>query len=152
MVYTEDDMCTFTLHPAAGELDLIPEKRSYTVEMTGFVPETVKHIQLTVDGMPKEAEEISYDEKKKAVIVKVPVTAVTCTVTVSIPAAYISTNNQVQECCFDFLNQAEISFVLKDQIYALIQKRKDPAILVAELSAMELDSDLYGALVEIITA
>ena len=79
-------------------------------------------------------------------------TSVTQKITVTIPASFAYVKNQVEERCFDFLNQAEISFVLKDRIYALIQKRKDAAVLVAELAAMELEPDLYGALVEIITA
>ena len=79
-------------------------------------------------------------------------TSVTQKITVTIPASFAYVKNQVEERCFDFLNQAEISFVLKDRIYSLLRKGNDAAILVAELSAMELDPDLYGALVEIITA
>ena len=92
------------------------------------------------------------DEAKQAVIVKLPMTSVTQKITVTIPASFAYVKNQVEERCFDFLNQAEISFVLKDRIYSLLRKGNDAAILVAELSAMELDPDLYGALVEIITA
>ena len=60
--------------------------------------------------------------------------------------------NQVVETCFDFLNQAEISFVQKDKIYHLIQSEKRIPILIAELSTMGLEENLYGALMEIITA
>ena len=152
MLYTEDQTCTFVVQPAAGKLELIPEKRSYILEMTGFDCEAVKHLEVSVDDMPKEVEAITYDEKKQAVVIKVSMTAVTQKITVTIPASYTYVKNQVEERCFDFLNQAEISFVLKDRIYSLLQKGKDAAILVAELSAMGLDPDLYGALVEIITA
>ena len=79
-------------------------------------------------------------------------TSVAQKITVTIPASFTYVKNRVEERCFDFLNQAEISFVLKDRIYSLIQKQKDAAILVAELAAMDLDPDLYGALAEIITA
>ena len=79
-------------------------------------------------------------------------TSVAQKITVTIPASFTYAKNRVEERCFDFLNQAEISFVLKDRIYSLIQKQKDAAILVAELAAMDLDPDLYGALAEIITA
>ena len=102
--------------------------------------------------MPKEVDAITYDEKKQSVMVTLPMTSVTQKITVTIPASVAYVKNQVEERCFDFLNQAEISFVLKDRIYSLIQKQKDAAILVAELAAMDLDPDLYGALAEIITA
>lgn len=36
MVYCEDEKPIFTIYPSAGNRDLIPQKRSYTVEMTGF--------------------------------------------------------------------------------------------------------------------
>ena len=54
--------------------------------------------------------------------------------------------------CFDFLDQAEISFVLKDTLYGMILKSKDRTVLISELQAMDLDADLLGVLTEIICA
>ena len=152
MIYTEEKTCTFTICPAQGSLELIPAKRSYTLELTGFDREAVKHTEVLANDTAKEIESITYDEAKQAVVVKLPMTSVAQKITVTIPASFAYVKNQVEERCFDFLNQAEISFVLKDRIYSLIQKQKDAAILVAELAAMDLDPDLYGALAEIITA
>lgn len=152
MLYAEGEEHIFTIHPAKGELSLIPEKRSYTVEIAGYSELAEKHIQVFVDGIPEDVAEIFYDEKKRAVAVTLAPVAVTQTVTIVLPAGYRVTDNQIQERCFDFLNQAEISFVLKDEIYRLVQEKKDAAVLVSELAAMELEPDLYGALTEIITA
>lgn len=152
MIYTEEKTCTFTICPAQGSLELIPAKRSYTLELTGFDREAVKHTEVLANDTAKEIESITYDEAKQAVVVKLPMTSVAQKITVTIPASFTYVKNRVEERCFDFLNQAEISFVLKDRIYSLIQKQKDAAILVAELAAMDLDPDLYGALAEIITA
>ena len=51
-----------------------------------------------------------------------------------------------------FLNQAEIEFFLKDQIYALLQKEKRIHVLMAELQVMNLDEKLTTVLMEMITA
>ena len=61
-------------------------------------------------------------------------------------------DNRTKERVFDFLNQAEIGFVLKDRLYQLITAGKKLPVLLAELQSMELDKDLYGALMEILTA
>ena len=114
--------------------------------------EAIKCFCGLMNDTAKEIESITYDEAKQAVVVKLPMTSVAQKITVTIPASFTYAKNRVEERCFDFLNQAEISFVLKDRIYSLIQKQKDAAILVAGLAAMDLDPDLYGALAEIITA
>ena len=65
---------------------------------------------------------------------------------------YRETDNNVLERCFDFLNQAEIEFILKDRLYSLIQSDRPVSVILSELQAMDLDKDLCGALMEILTA
>ena len=60
--------------------------------------------------------------------------------------------NDTTERCFRFLDQAEISFDLKDEIYRRIAKESRIPVLLGQLNALELDHDLYGALLEILTA
>lgn len=50
------------------------------------------------------------------------------------------------------MNQAEIGFVLKDEIYGLITSGKKTTVILSELKAKELDTELYGVLTEILTA
>ena len=52
--------------------------------------------------------------------------------------------------CFVFLDQAEIEFGLKDELYSLIERQKNIPALLAELHAMKLEADLYGVLTEIL--
>ena len=61
-------------------------------------------------------------------------------------------DNDTTERCFRFLDQAEISFDLKDEIYRRIAKESRIPVLLGQLNALELDHDLYGALLEILTA
>ena len=63
----------------------------------------------------------------------------------------LATNN-VLKLCFDFLNQAEIDFFLKDDIYGLLETEKRVPILLSRLQAMNLKEHLLPILTEFITA
>ena len=60
--------------------------------------------------------------------------------------------NDIVKDCFEFLDQAEIPFLLKEQIFHLVNTEKDRIVLLSQLQAMETDADLLGALTEIISA
>ena len=60
--------------------------------------------------------------------------------------------NPVRDRIFDFLNQAEIEYGLKDELYRLICSGKSVPVLLGQMSAMGLEKDLYGALTELLTA
>lgn len=108
-------------------------------------------MQVTADGS-RIPVDTAYDQKKQAVIVTVPETELTKKIQVSVAKEYVSAQNQVLSRCFDFLNQAEISFVCKDRIYRMLQAHDRVPVMLAQLHAMELDAGLYGALAEILTA
>ena len=44
------------------------------------------------------------------------------------------------------------NFSLKDELYKRILREKQISVLIAELNSMDLCQDLYGALLELITA
>ena len=60
--------------------------------------------------------------------------------------------NQVDREVFAFLDQAEIPFIQKERIYRAVTGQAEPARQLAELQAMGLDTELYGALAELLTA
>ena len=64
MQYTEERENVFTILLASGDLTLIPEKRRYTVELTGYQKEAAASVKITVDGNSVYAEDIFYDSKK----------------------------------------------------------------------------------------
>ena len=151
MRYKENEEAVFTVLPSKGEVSLIPQKRSYQVEMTGYQEAAMKSARVFVDGTVVSAD-MSYDENKQAVLVAIAEVGVNQTVKICMDLKCRSKQNRVEERCFAFLNQAEIEFMLKDELYSLIQKEKDMTVLAAELNAMNLSRDLYGSLLEIITA
>ena len=64
----------------------------------------------------------------------------------------IKAENDIKERCFAFLNQAEIEFTLKDKLFTLIQSKQTVTAILAELLTMDIDKELMGALVEILSA
>ena len=94
---------------------------------------------------------MAYDEHTNATTILLPAVGVTSCVKVTVKG-HMAKENHVEKRCFDFLNQAEIGFTLKDRLYQMIQKEKRVPVLLAQLSSMDLDEDLLGVLTEILTA
>ena len=149
--YQEKEKAELVIYPSAGNLQLIPEMRSYVVELIGFQQAAKERVTVMVAGKEVKAS-ASYDVKKQAVVIQIPKVLVRQEIRISIDIAYLQKENRVFESCFEFLNQAEISFVLKEQIFNLIKKEKRIPILISEMSTIGLEENLYGALMEIITA
>ena len=154
MTYTEGEHAVFMISPAIGELSLIPKTRTYQVEFTGFSEDAAGQVMVKLDGQFKACDPIDvvYKKEKRAVEVTVREVDVTGHLEISIDRAYQTRDNGVKERIFAFLNQAEIEFERKDEIYRSVQKGKRVPVLLAELYAMGIDQELYGALEEILTA
>lgn len=149
--YSEKDAAELVISAAQGNLSLIPEKRSYVVELTGFKKGTEKQVAVTAGDQIVKAE-VSYQAKKQALIIQIPETGVTEEIKITVDMELRQKNNLVQENCFHFLNQAEIDFWLKDRLYDAIQKETRIPVLIAQLQAMDIEEKLLGALTELITA
>ena len=148
MDYKEKDQGVFTIHPAQGKTELIPAKRAYTVEFCDFAKTGTDTVKVLVNGAETEAA-VKYEEKLQKICVEVEADTAA---EVQIILAGEVADNRIEKRIFDFLNQAEIGFVLKDRLYQLITAGKKLPVLLSELQSMELDKDLYGALMEILTA
>lgn len=151
MDYSEAEAAQFVINPAVGNLSLIPERRTYTVTFAGYGYEVLNGLSVRLDGKEIEAD-ASYDEKMSAVTVKLPETEVTQEVRISLRKEAESHDNHVEKRVFEFLNQAEIAFVLKEQIYELIKENRSVSGVIPKLHAMNLDQDLFGAVLEFLTA
>ena len=152
MLYTQGAEDEFVILPAQGDLSLIPEERSYVIELTGYEKEAAGSVQVFAGDKAVKPEKVTYEAWKKAVVIELPKISVQQELKVTIASEYQAAKNSVEERCFDFLNQAELDFCLKDELYKLILDEKDVSVLVSELHAMDLNPDLYGVLMEYLTA
>ena len=152
MLYTQGAEDEFVILPAQGDLSLIPEERSYVIELTGYEKEAAGSVQVFAGDKAVKPEKVTYEAWKKAVVIELPKISVQQELKVTIASEYQAAKNSVEERCFDFLNQAELDFCLKDELYKLILDEKDVSVLVSEFHAMDLNPDLYGVLMEYLTA
>lgn len=143
------DEAVFTIHPPRGCVELLPEKRRYRVEIAGCHKVSV---QVSADDEVYTAD-THYDKEKQILYVELPEVSRDKTMRVTFSGDLRAMANPVLRQCFMLLDRAEMQYAEKERIYTLIkQKGENLPVLVAELSAMKLDSDLYRALLEILTA
>ena len=153
MKFHWDDNAEFIIDEARGETELIPEKRTYIIQIHGII-DCTDHTTVYAGGSclsETSGCSITYDEKTCVLTCTLKDVPVCTQIRLLAEHAEAAENDIVKEC-FDFLNQAEISFVLKDTLYSMIQRSDDRTILLSQLQTMDLDADLLGALTEIISA
>ena len=139
------------IHKAEQTTSFIPEKRSYILELYGYECEDNKKLVVSVGEETMEVV-ATYDNLQRKTIVMLPKVDTTKDIIIDVKQLSHVEENPVIEQVFSFLNQAEISFVLKDNIYEVIRNGQSVITTLSHLQAMKLDKDLYGALVEILTA
>ena len=141
------------IHPAHGESgvsvkELIPEKRSYRIELYGCPDVSVTGLE---NGKELSVTK-SYDAQKHCLIVELSATDVETEKTVAFSQPLSLARNNTAEAVSRFLDQAEIEFDKKSAIDALVRSGKNPLVILSQLQAMELDGDLVNCISEFLTA
>ena len=95
----------FIIHPANGNLDVIPKRRTWKMEFYGIAD--VDNLEVTVGGKAIETERI-YDEKRHICQVNIPETEVTEQITISFSKGYLLMENNKPAEIFALLYQAKI--------------------------------------------
>ena len=95
----------FIIHPANGNLDVIPKRRTWKMEFYGIAD--VDNLEVTVGGKAIETERI-YDEKRHICQVNIPETEVTEQITISFSKGYLLRENNKPAEIFALLYQAKI--------------------------------------------
>ena len=139
------------LHPAHGDLSLIPQTRRFTVELYGCKWMETEDVSVMADGKQVTAE-ITYDAAMKCLKIVLPETSVASETVITFGERLELAENRLEEVLLAFLDQAEIKFETKSRIIALVRGNMDRLAMISELRAMELDADLTGCVMEILTA
>ena len=137
----EGDKALFTIHPAQGHRELLPEKRQYKLTFLGCPgakPQVLVNGEAAEYTVAKDGIELTFLPTDAIIEVRLP--------------WEIHPDNKVKEAVFDLLNRAEIEFDRKGCIMECVTLREDPMICLSELQALESDPDLFGAIAEILTA
>lgn len=141
--WTEVDGCLL-ICAAEGDRSLIPAKRDYTITFCG-----IKDAHIEANGICIQDElYVKHAQNVQITLKDIPIEQ---EIRVCLTDR-VSANNDVQENCFQILDRAEIPIMMKENAFRSILTEKEPACLLGELLAQDMEPDLYGALVEIITA
>lgn len=139
----------FIIHPANGNLDVIPKRRTWKMEFYGIAD--VDNFEVTVGGKAIETERI-YDEKRHICQVNIPETEVTEQITISFSKGYLLRENNKPAEIFALLYQAKIEYEVKEKIYAYMKEGKTSSEVLGIIQAMHLPDSVYGMLSEVLLA
>ena len=139
----------FIIHPANGNLDVIPKRRTWKMEFYGIAD--VYNLEVTVGGKAIETERI-YDEKRHICQVNIPETEVTEQITISFSKGYLLRENNKPAEIFALLYQAKIEYEVKEKIYAYMKEGKTSSEVLGIIQAMHLPDSVYGMLSEVLLA
>ena len=138
----------FVIYPVQGVTGLIPATRSYQIEVRGC---TESSVTLSRNDIP-EACETTYYTETKILVIKVervhPGDKLELQFDQDMELQAIGKEKRV----FDFLNRAEISYVLKRKIYDLVCGCEDAGRILGELRAEGIDQELFDCISEMIIA
>lgn len=149
--YIEAEEASLVIHKAEGKLNLIPEKREYLLEIVGVQKIEEDNIRVLIEEKDIKTD-VTYSSDNQSIRVKIPAVSVDQCVKIIIKSNILQNTNSIVDRCFEFLNQAEIEFSIKDKIFSLIKKYNNIAELLSEIYSLDIEQELYGALVEILTA
>ena len=149
--YQWGDEAVLTITPEKTKLEGMPAERAYEFVFAGTAQGMTAQ-KKKADGT-YETLETSYDSDKQCTTVILPMQDIESEITVVTYNTALADNHQVERI-FELLNRAEIEFSLKEQIYAIAQKKgaRNDAYLLDQLTLLNAPEDVFGAVKEILTA
>ena len=149
--YQWGDEAVLTITPEKTKKEGMPAERAYELVFAGTASGMTAQ-KKKADGT-YETLETSYDSDKQCTTVILPMQDIESEITVVTYNTALADNHQVERI-FELLNRAEIEFSLKEQIYAIAQKKgaRNDAYLLDQLTLLNAPEDVFGAVKEILTA
>jgi hypothetical protein len=141
----DEDAGELRVRPCEGAVDAVPTLRSYEVAFVG-----VKE-PAALRAVSAEAS-VSYDHSAATLRVRVDDVAARTGFTLIAEGGLALASNRTVDAVERLLEDVHAKFTVKGDIFARVASGESPAAVVAALAGMDLDGDLFGALVELILA
>lgn len=145
---TPEGKMVFKICPQGKDFSVLPEQRSYMLEFAGCR----KPVETFEVKCSSGETSWYYKDEKHTLCVEIQNRSVRENITVEFSEDILQIENQVEKEIFEFLDQAEMSYEEKERIYNEVLKQRELPILISQLNAMEIDRDIMGVLLEILTA
>ena len=141
------------IHPAYGRngavvKELIPEERSYRIELYGCTDAPV----ICMENGKALAVTQSYDTQKHCLIIEIPATDVETLKTVTFGAPLSLAQNDAAGAISRFLDQAEMEFDKKSAIDHLLRSGKNPLVVIRQIQKRGREEELVKCRKWILTA
>ena len=140
----------FAVDAAEGNVRVLPEKRGYLFRFYGLSRESEPQIRIA--GERREPAACAYDAARGIWDVEIPETPVGQRIEVIFPGA-AQHDNQRMARIFDYLDRAQIAYILKGRIYEIAGQAEQgvPAGRAAE-ELRRTGTEIVGPVTEILTA
>lgn len=136
------------IHKVTGNLNCIPENRSVRVILRG-----VKDI-TNIKVKTEESEvlyKLNYSDESKSLIITLENYSKELNYTINIiDKDIMESNEDYKEKIFKILNDAEMLYMLKEQVYNECCIKQNKLSLLASLNTYDLDEDILGAITEML--
>ncbi len=140
---------TFVIHPAKGNVHLIPEKRNYKLVFYGIAEDAVSKVFL--DGVEKPYEQ-TYDREKHLLTLEIMDCPVQKKLEVFLKAETEILKNNLEAYAYRILNRAQIPFVVKEKLYKELCAKKEVALKLSTMQTMILSENMKSVISELLLA
>lgn len=148
LLWRQGDETLFTIVPGEDPAGIMPRQRKYTVCFTGVCD--TDGVVITNGSLPVAFTK-TYDAKCHTITLTLSFCDVESVVFIQFLRGLILADNCTKQRIFDLLNAAQIGYELKDSIYHSICAN-DAGKAICELQAINISSNLLGAISEILFA
>lgn len=152
MCFEPDEASVFTIYGAIGNTAALPKARRWRLRLFGSEEGAIPAVYI--DGKEMSGVSYRYDSKNGTAVIDIPLTKTEQMITVKMENICLHKNQRVDRI-FAFLNHAEISFLLKDAIYHIIQQidsGKSMIYVISQLQGMGLRDEILGPILEVLAA
>lgn len=137
------------IHPAKGQLSLIPQKRQYRIRLYGADESAVEEVLVEGQPIPVDTEQ---NKKKNCLLITLPAIEPDKTATVRMRPDCRLCENQVKETLWEILNRAQTDYVKKDMLYETLCRSENAGDVICAAGVMNLGKELTEAIQEVILA
>ena len=139
----------FTIAPARGSVELIPQSRDYDLEFYGVSSEAVKTVVADGDAQPFETD---YDEERRILTVRVRDITVTKELAVRFQNDTELRDNNMEAFAYKAINRAQIPFAVKEKLYRVLTGPMDTLSKLSTMEAMVMSEEMKSVIRELLLA
>lgn len=147
-IYWEDTK-HLTIHPAEGDLSLIPPMRNYEIRIYGLPENSIQ--EICINGEKIESK-LSYDKERCIQTIAIDALKSESMFEISLEPSLSLAENQIAWRLFRAINMAQIEYQWKEKLYNTILNSTSVESMISDLMSMTIRTELKELIQEIVLA